>query len=144
MARGGEAGSTTALGIGSACKETNEHGENGGDNGYNDDENKHNRNLTLKTYGLELNESQLLSLATPLRSCVLNLNGSGIVGALAAALGTFNKTSRRHAAGARDTPHHGLINASGNGQRLELKAGFLPQPAGGARARVGTCSAGLN
>ena len=139
MARGGEAGSTTALGIGSACKETNEHRENGGDNGYNDDENKHSRNLTLKTYGLELNESPLLSLATPLRSCVLNLNGSGIVGALAAALGTFNKrhVSTQRARGTRQA-NHGLINASWDGQCLELKARLLPQPAGGARTRVGT------
>jgi hypothetical protein len=43
---------------------------------------------TLNTKGLELRDSQLLSLVTLLLSSVLNLNGSGMVGALDAALGT--------------------------------------------------------
>ncbi len=56
--------------------------------------------VTLNTKGLELSESLLLSLVMLLLSCVLNLNGSGMVGALAAAFGTC-KTSHATTSPAR-------------------------------------------
>ncbi len=49
----------------------------------------------MNTNGLELSDSQLASRATLHRSSVLNLNGSGIVGARAAALGTIGSYTPR-------------------------------------------------